>query len=216
MASEKITVTVKTLSGNLYELNVNPREGIQGVKKALHKFDQSTFPLEWTSIILEDNTEKITSDSILFAMVKPEPMTTLLSAEEKDNPYHYVHDNKENHWIFRLENEQEIHICFLFHSDLKGKSVTDPGYIVSYNNREAYSSDLVEALSRYNIVSTRDMYIIDGIVQKMNADILVKRRDNLRNTVLAKNKIPAFCECGHLVTPEKMDAPPQNEKTSER
>lgn len=231
MASEKITVTVKTLSGNLYELNINPQEGLKGVKKALHKFDPSAFPLEFTQIILQDDTDNtdhmndmddmdvmddkkedthikhITPESNLFAIVQQEPKTTLVSVEDKniDDSYYY---NKEKYLIFRLESQKEIHISFYFHSN----HMTESGYTASVlddgtKEMTCYSDNVsasLNTLSKYCSISPRDVFVINGIVQKVCGGIHTPKKQP--SWIKYEYTIPIFCDCGHAVHSKKMES----------
>ena len=74
MASESVnvTVTVKTLSGDLIELSVDPALGLDGVETALTLFDSEQFPQEITKVsFLNEDENTLTNETFLLAIVSP-------------------------------------------------------------------------------------------------------------------------------------------------
>ena len=74
MASDSlnVTVTVKSLSGDLIELPVNPAKGLKGVEAALTLFDSEQFPKEITKVsFLNEDENTLTNETFLLAIVSP-------------------------------------------------------------------------------------------------------------------------------------------------
>lgn len=74
MASESITVTVfiKTLSGDLIELQVDPEKGLKGVEEALYRHQPTLFPKEITHVsFLNEEDSTLTNETFLMAVVSP-------------------------------------------------------------------------------------------------------------------------------------------------
>ncbi len=73
MASESVNVTVfvKTLSGDLIELSVNPSRGLKGVANLLTAIDSAAFPPDLTYVsFLDEDAKEITADQILTVFVQ--------------------------------------------------------------------------------------------------------------------------------------------------
>jgi hypothetical protein len=78
MASESLNVTVyvKSLSGDLIELSVDPSLGLKGVETALTLFDSETYrPFQFCCFFLNEETTELTQDAILGLFLVPESIT---------------------------------------------------------------------------------------------------------------------------------------------
>ena len=78
MASESlnVTVSVKTLSGDLIELSVDPVQGLKGVQTALTAFDSETYrPFQFHVFFLEEEVKELTHDAILGVVAVPSTIT---------------------------------------------------------------------------------------------------------------------------------------------
>ena len=70
--SLNVTVYVKTLSGDLIELSVDPTLGLEGVETALHRFNPELFPKDITKVsFLNEDENTLTNETFLFAVVYP-------------------------------------------------------------------------------------------------------------------------------------------------
>lgn len=69
MASEFITVYVKSLSGELIELKVDPEKGLKGVQHALTLFDSKQFPRSLTRVFFLDDNKVITENMLLGVLI---------------------------------------------------------------------------------------------------------------------------------------------------
>lgn len=221
MASNKISVTVKTLCGECIQLDVNPslvlKDGLKEIEKQLNKFDSNVFPHDLTRVIHikdceeddKNDEEKITSESNLAVVVRS--TNTFLIDKTFDN-------SKRHHFSFKVRDDSDLHVyikskisrySYINDTNVRTRVTHNiPSFYVSLQpNLENIekcpltNNCLFWELSQHKHVTPRDAHIIYHIVKNnLQKDIQAPVYMNI------KDKIPIFCTCGHLVALEKMKA----------
>jgi hypothetical protein len=111
MASESLNVTVyvKSLSGDLIELSVNPEKGLKGVEAALTIFDSDTYkPFQFRCFFIDEEVTGLTQDVVLGVVAVEEPMAKL--EEIQDNVVLPDMDSIFKMFTFKLSSGMDFYV----------------------------------------------------------------------------------------------------------
>jgi len=208
MASPLISVFVKTLSGEVLTVEVDPSLGLNGVADTLSRDDPDTFPPQRTRVFFVDETQTVlTSESVLGVMIDPRTHCTLVSKEEitlHGTPltgFKTPTDVNYHHWVFRLVNGEDLHV-YLCRLRLEWTLAIPRFYLSTsawdcayYSDKEIHTS-LEHAFSRSTLtqITPQDTHIIRAVIHK-------RIPNGFRDiTASINSKYKYFCECGCLIT----------------
>lgn len=205
MASPFISVFVKSLSGEILAVEVDPSLGLKGVADVLSHNDPDTFPPQRTHTFFADDTQTVlTSESVLGVMIDPRTHCTFVSKEEitlHGTPltgFKTPTDVDYHHWVFRLVNGEDLHV-YLCRLRLEWTPTVPRLYLSTSAwdcahgpDKEFYTS-LQHAFS-HSTLTPQDTHIIRAVIHKR---IPKGFRDI---TVSVNSNYKYFCECGCVIT----------------
>lgn len=236
MASEsnRITVTVKTLVGDLLSVEVeahfmkwhyphlNRYPVMHDLKYAMNTIDPIAYPAlrsTYTLVSKEDEEVKeatdetrIHQDEMFFLFVKPEPMCQLIQQDEVTLPH--INASREEsfiHWHFRLENEEDCHVYLRYDESIRQQIASSmnspPGPMTQFDITYQMPMRVSRGFSYRSI-----HHMLNGSSEFMNVRDAHVIRAVLQKTMPAGFEMEqyvlkeCFCECGFVVDYKKMRA----------
>ena len=198
MASPYISVTVKTLSGELLAVEVDPALGLKGVAHALSASSPEEFPSATTRVIHLDESTTLSSESILGVIKESSPMCELLSKNEITLPGTNASYEASYHlWTFRLENASIANVYLRMNTALPQFNV-----LIDKEFRTACTTGeyAIETPLYYKAdhISLRDAHIISAVIHKQMPP------GYPHEDVSRFKERSFFCQCGHIVQGAKL------------
>ena len=205
MASDSLNVTVyvKSLTGDLIELSVNPEKGLDGVANALTLFDSETYrPFQFRCFFLDEEVTELTQDAMLGVVFVEEPMARLEEIQkdvvvpEVNGSYSRTYNkvfkfSLSSHfytvlYVYTYEKNGVTYSCASFQPLTIAKMGTTSSLSVVYHE-----------LTNIQLFNISDAYVIVEVLKKFfpNAptyETWLTREDSV------------YCECGCIVKQASM------------
>ena len=194
MASESVNVnvTVKTLSGDLIELSVDPALGLDGVEAALTAFDSDTYaPFQFRCFFIDEEVTELTHDAILGLIFVEEPMARLEEIQENITLPGIEAIFKL--FKFKLSSSQPFYVyvrrCpnfYIYYWSFSLMTIPEDVHDRS-SSLNSFSFTMTHTLH----LSIPDAYIISQILRNFLTD--------KEDIIFAFKNQSIYCECGHIV-----------------
>ena len=209
MASESlnITVYVKSLTGDLIELSVDPEKGLKGVEAALTLFDSDAYaPFQFRCFFIDEEATELTQDAMLGVVAVQEPMARLEEIQENvtlpgtNASYSHIYSK-----VFRFSLSSPFHsVLYVYVLQKKYMTYFIPSLkplkttITSLYWNE-YLSVLYHDLIKISFFTIPDAYAVVEVLKKFYPEASTDK-------IFVTKEDPIYCSCGCIVKQPSMTA----------
>ncbi len=199
-AASAVEVYVQSLA-ETYVLEVDPKEGVDGVRRKLSLAYPDLFPYNKTVVRnMDESNPPLTNGSTLMVVVQVEPMCLILSIRDEVLPgTNLSYEVPCRHWHFELEDGTECHVYRMLNNP-KMASGSYANYIVTRGSlavgTKTTAENMLDALAGRDYITPRDAYVIMASVDLHETYPITKKAEVFDQT---KEKMEVFCECGCVV-----------------
>lgn len=198
MASPYISVFVKTLSGEVLAVEVDPSLGLKGVAHALAAHSPEEFPSATTRVIHVDDSTTLSSESILAVVQESSPICQLLFKKEITLPATKHFCEASYHvWAFRLAMGNIAIVYLRMNAPRPEFNILVDEYLIGATMFGAFTIE--DSLHRNaDQIPLHDAHIISAVIHKLMPS------GYPREDVFRHKERSFFCECGHIVQGAKL------------